>query len=139
MTRPVRARRGAGQAWPEPRVPAPRWREGKMPWSDGIPAATARIGSSGPSWKGPLASNLAVSNARVEGPTEFGTFGLLKIPLRKTSVFAMDQPAGYLHWGFILISWPNLLVIGLMVVLFALALILPFPGHGPSIGEEKKV
>jgi hypothetical protein len=50
----------------------------------------------------------------------------------------MDQPAGYLHWGFVLISWPNLLLIGLMVVLFALALILPFPGHGSSTEEEKK-
>jgi hypothetical protein len=50
----------------------------------------------------------------------------------------MDQPAGYLHWGFILISWPNLLVIGIMVVLFAVALILPFPGHGSSSREEKK-
>jgi len=50
----------------------------------------------------------------------------------------MDQPAGYLHWGFILISWPNLLVIGLMLVLFALALILPFPGHGSSPEKERK-
>jgi hypothetical protein len=40
----------------------------------------------------------------------------------------MDTPAGYLHWGFILISIPNLLVIGLMVVLFALALVIPLPG-----------
>jgi hypothetical protein len=53
-------------------------------------------------------------------------------------VGVVDQPAGYLHWGFILISWPNLLVIGLMVVLFALALILPFPGHVSSADEEKK-
>jgi hypothetical protein len=51
----------------------------------------------------------------------------------------MDQPAGYLHWGFILISWPNLLLIGLMVVLFALALILPFPRQGSSPEEEKEV
>jgi hypothetical protein len=58
--------------------------------------------------------------------------------LREISLSDMDQPAGYLHWGFILISWPNLIVIGLMVVLFALALILPFPGHGPSTEEEKK-
>ena len=50
----------------------------------------------------------------------------------------MDQPAGYLHWGFILISWPNLILIGLMVVLFGLALIIPFPGHGSALGEEKK-
>ena len=63
---------------------------------------------------------------------------LLQILLRRTTVGVMDQPAGYLHWGFILISWPNLLVIGLMVVLFALALVLPFPGHGSSPNEETK-
>lgn len=41
----------------------------------------------------------------------------------------MDSPATYLHWGFILISFPNLIVIGGMVVLFAIALVAPFP-HG---------
>jgi hypothetical protein len=41
----------------------------------------------------------------------------------------MDTPAGYLHWGFILISIPNLLVIGLMIALFALALFVPLPGE----------
>ncbi len=39
----------------------------------------------------------------------------------------MDSPATYFHWGFILISVPNLIVIGGMVVLFAIALIAPFP------------
>lgn len=39
----------------------------------------------------------------------------------------MDTPATYLHWGFILISLPNLLLIGLMLVLFALALVVPLP------------
>ena len=39
----------------------------------------------------------------------------------------MDSPATYLHWGFILISMPNLLLIAGMLVLFAIALIAPFP------------
>jgi hypothetical protein len=39
----------------------------------------------------------------------------------------VDSPATYIHWGFILISVPNLLVIVAMIVLFALALIVPFP------------
>ena len=43
----------------------------------------------------------------------------------------MDSPANYLHWGFILISVPNLIVIAAMIVLFAIALIAPFPN-----GEE---
>jgi len=41
----------------------------------------------------------------------------------------MDTPAGYLHWGFILISIPNLVVIGLMIVLFVIALFVPLPGE----------
>jgi uncharacterized membrane protein len=39
----------------------------------------------------------------------------------------MDSPATYLHWGFIYISWPNLLVIVGMIVLFAAAMVVPFP------------
>jgi hypothetical protein len=39
----------------------------------------------------------------------------------------MDTPATYLHWGFILISLPNLFVILGMIVLFAVALFIPFP------------
>jgi len=46
----------------------------------------------------------------------------------------MDSPATYLHWAFILISVPNLLVIGGMLVLFAVALVAPFP-H-PTEGED---
>jgi hypothetical protein len=41
----------------------------------------------------------------------------------------MDAPAPYLHWGFIQISLANLVVIGVMLLLFVLALVLPFPGH----------
>ena len=39
----------------------------------------------------------------------------------------MDTPATYLQWAFILISVPNLVVIAGMVVLFAVALVAPFP------------
>ena len=48
----------------------------------------------------------------------------------------MDQPAGYLHRGFILISYPNLILIGIMIVLFVTALLLPFPGH--ASGDKGK-
>ena len=40
----------------------------------------------------------------------------------------MNATAHYFHWGFILISTANLLVIALMVLIFILAIILPFPG-----------
>lgn len=39
----------------------------------------------------------------------------------------MNSPAPYLHWGFILISLPNLVLIGVMVLLFVVALLVPFP------------
>lgn len=42
----------------------------------------------------------------------------------------MDSPAQYLHLGFIVISLPNLALIAAMVVLFAIALVAPFPGRG---------
>ena len=41
----------------------------------------------------------------------------------------MDSPTNYFHWGFILISVPNLVVILGMIVLFAIAVVAPFP-HG---------
>jgi len=41
----------------------------------------------------------------------------------------MDTPARYFDLWFIHISYPNLIVIGVMIVLFAVALVAPFP-HG---------
>jgi hypothetical protein len=41
----------------------------------------------------------------------------------------MNDPAPYVHWGFILISLPNLVLIGVMVLIFIAALVAPFPGH----------
>ena len=35
----------------------------------------------------------------------------------------------YIHWGFIQLSVANLVVILAMVVMFVLAILLPFPGH----------
>ena len=50
----------------------------------------------------------------------------------------MDTPTTYFHWGFILISVPNLVVIGGMVVLFAIALFAPFPhAEGADDGDKK--
>jgi hypothetical protein len=50
----------------------------------------------------------------------------------------VDLPAGYLHWGFIVISGPNFALIAAMIVIFMIALLAPFPGkHGRSGGEEK--
>ena len=48
----------------------------------------------------------------------------------------MDSPAGYLQFWILLISYPNLIVIGGMVLLFAIALLAPF--HGVGGGEKPR-
>lgn len=48
----------------------------------------------------------------------------------------MDGPVPYFQWGFIQISLSNLVVIAVMLLLFVLALVLPFPGHG-DVRDEK--
>jgi hypothetical protein len=41
----------------------------------------------------------------------------------------LDHPAHTIHWGWLLISVANLVVIALMLAIFILALVLPFPGR----------
>ena len=48
----------------------------------------------------------------------------------------LDTPATYFHLGFIVISLPNLVVVAGMVVLFAVALFVPFP-HGQTNSRRK--
>ncbi len=40
----------------------------------------------------------------------------------------LNSPGYYIHWGFIQISLANLIVIALMIVVFVVALLAPFPG-----------
>jgi hypothetical protein len=49
---------------------------------------------------------------------------------------ALDAPATYLNWNFILISIPNLLMIGGMVAVFIVALVAPFPRHAEVVEQE---
>lgn len=43
----------------------------------------------------------------------------------------LDSPATYLQWGWLQVSTPNAIIIAVMVIVFVLALVLPFPGaHG---------
>lgn len=45
----------------------------------------------------------------------------------------------YIHWGVIQISVANLSIIVAMVVLFVLALVVPFPsGHGRDRDSERR-
>jgi hypothetical protein len=52
------------------------------------------------------------------------------------AIFNLNHPAHYVHWHFIQISVSNVVVIVLMLVVFAVAILAPFPGHrapgGPS-------
>jgi hypothetical protein len=54
-----------------------------------------------------------------------------------TSAGAMlSGPAYFLDWGVVQISLANFLVIVLMVILFVLALVLPFPHGGRDAAAE---
>lgn len=41
----------------------------------------------------------------------------------------LNGPGYYIHWGFVQLSLANLVVIALMLIVFVLALVLPFPGR----------
>lgn len=45
-------------------------------------------------------------------------------------------PGKYFHWGVIQISVTNLTIIGVMILLFILALVVPFPTHDEQPDEE---
>ncbi len=49
----------------------------------------------------------------------------------------MDNPAQYLHLGFIVISLPNLALIAAMVLLFVVAIVVPFPREGGRRGGRE--
>jgi hypothetical protein len=44
------------------------------------------------------------------------------------AVFNLNHPAHVVHWHFIQLSLANVVVIALTLVVFALAVTLPFPG-----------
>ncbi|HEV2975316.1 MAG TPA: hypothetical protein VGX69_10035 [Solirubrobacteraceae bacterium] len=44
------------------------------------------------------------------------------------AVFNLNHPAHTVDWNFIHLSVANIVVIGLMLIVFLLAILLPFPG-----------
>ena len=48
----------------------------------------------------------------------------------------LDQPGTYMHWSIFYVSMANLVLIGVMVVIFGLALLLPFPKGRTYPAEE---
>lgn len=52
------------------------------------------------------------------------------------AVFNLNHPAHTVDWSFIHMSVANVVVIGLMIVVFVLALLLPFPGAAHRQGGD---
>jgi hypothetical protein len=48
----------------------------------------------------------------------------------------LNHPASYLHSGWFEMSVPNVIVIGLMLFIFAAAIVLPFPGSRRKQGDS---
>ena len=55
----------------------------------------------------------------------------VSIPFRFVgSLVDLSHPGHYVHWGFVQLSVANLVLIGLMVVVFVAAVLIPFRRHG---------
>ena len=52
------------------------------------------------------------------------------------AVFNLNHAPHIVHWHFIYLSVPNIIVIVVMLVVFALAILLPFPKHGVDRGPS---
>jgi hypothetical protein len=52
------------------------------------------------------------------------------------AIFNLNHPAHYVHWHFIDVSVSNIIVIALMLVVFAVAILAPFPGHRTKGGAS---
>jgi hypothetical protein len=59
-------------------------------------------------------------------PTEVSPMGFIQDAPRVLAV-GLNGTGYFIHWGFVQISLANLIVIILMIVVFILALLLPFP------------
>jgi hypothetical protein len=45
------------------------------------------------------------------------------------AILNLNHHASYIHWHFIDLSVANLIVIVVMLIVFAAAILVPFPGH----------
>ena len=56
----------------------------------------------------------------------------------KALTMVTTEPGKYIHWGVIQISVANAAIIGVMILVFILALVIPFPaGHGEQSDEQR--
>lgn len=52
------------------------------------------------------------------------------------SLIDLNHPGNYIHWGFIQMSYGNVAVIVLMVVVFLAAILIPFKTHKEKGGDR---
>jgi hypothetical protein len=52
------------------------------------------------------------------------------------SLVDLNKPGNYVHWGFIQMSYGNLIVIILMIIVFLLAIFIPFKSHKTKEGSR---
>ncbi len=52
------------------------------------------------------------------------------------AVFNLNHPAHTVDWSFVHLSVANVVVIGLMLIVFFLAILLPFPGAARRRGDS---
>jgi hypothetical protein len=52
------------------------------------------------------------------------------------AVFNLNHPAHVVEWHFIQLSVANIVVIALMILVFVLAIVLPFPGAARRRGQS---
>ena len=54
------------------------------------------------------------------------------MPLLMAAIFNLNDPAHTVHWHFFTMSVSNVVVIVVMLVVFTVAILAPFPSHGGS-------
>lgn len=52
------------------------------------------------------------------------------------AILNLNHHAGFAHWHFFMMSVPNIIVILLTLLVFAVAILAPFPGHGTKGGTS---
>jgi hypothetical protein len=52
------------------------------------------------------------------------------------AIFNLNNPAHVVHWHFFQMSVSNVVVIGVMLIVFAIAILLPFPGAARRRGSR---
>ena len=58
-------------------------------------------------------------------------------PAVMAALFNLNHPAHTVDWHFIHLSVSNVVVIGLMILVFVLAIVLPFPGSAKRRGAGR--